>query len=374
MTKVVYVARVDPKIEYNSVIKKILEQIKGFEQNGVQVTLLTFGYNGFPNTLDSNHIDIAAGTNPGSTKFQKFLTTGHLHKQILDAVKCEAPDIIYLRDCQYRFNLHKELSKIAPLFVEIQTNVFSELKLTSRPRYYFELGLRRRYLRFSSGLVCITNEIANVERKYNNKPVLILGNGIDEGRINFAKKNEQDNYINLVFIGTPNQPWHGLDRLIKSYLIAPNRERFILHIVGNENDMGISDKNVRFYGYIEGREKLEQIMSISDIGIGSLALYKKKMNEAAPLKVRNYIASGLPVVIGYKDVDLDDNLPFVLRFPNDSSPLDFVLLEDFYYRTLDLRRSGEITAFAANLTWKRKMRLFLTFAEPLIRSDLRGII
>jgi len=216
MTKVVYVARVDPKIEYNSVIKKILEQIKGFEQNGVQVTLLTFGYNGFPNTLDSNHIDIAAGTNPGSTKFQKFLTTGHLHKQILDAVKCEAPDIIYLRDCQYRFNLHKELSKIAPLFVEIQTNVFSELKLTSRPRYYFELGLRRRYLRFSSGLVCITNEIANVERKYNNKPVLILGNGIDEGRINFAKKNEQDNYINLVFIGTPNQPWHGLDRLIKS--------------------------------------------------------------------------------------------------------------------------------------------------------------
>jgi len=56
-----------------------------------------------------------------------------------------------------------------------------------------------------------------------------------------------------------------------------------------------NDKNVQFYGYTENCEKSERTMLMPDIGIGSLAIYKNKMNEAVALKVRNHVISGLPV-------------------------------------------------------------------------------
>ena len=38
-----------------------------------------------------------------------------------------------------------------------------------------------------------------------------------------------------------------------------------------------------------------------NICIGSLALYRNKMSEACPLKVREYLAYGFPTIIGYKE-------------------------------------------------------------------------
>jgi hypothetical protein len=42
------------------------------------------------------------------------------------------------------------------------------------------------------------------------------------------------------------------------------------------------------------------------ICIGTLALYRKNLEEASPLKVREYIASGYPVIIGYEDTAFSD--------------------------------------------------------------------
>ena len=53
------------------------------------------------------------------------------------------------------------------------------------------------------------------------------------------------------------------------------------------------------------------------IAFGTLALHRKQMNEACPLKVREYLAFGLPVVIGYGDTDLTGIEPWwLLRVPN----------------------------------------------------------
>ncbi|MFN3692462.1 MAG: hypothetical protein ACK4R7_06185, partial [Fervidobacterium sp.] len=63
-------------------------------------------------------------------------------------------------------------------------------------------------------------------------------------------------------------------------------------------------------------DKYTPIMQQADIGISTLAPYRKKMNEASPFKVREYSALGLPVIIGYKDTDLPDGAPFILQIPN----------------------------------------------------------
>ena len=63
----------------------------------------------------------------------------------------------------------------------------------------------------------------------------------------------------------------------------------------------------------------EAILASSDVALGTLALHRKGMSEAAPLKVREYLLRGIPVVIGYDDPDLADRPWFVLQLPNTES-------------------------------------------------------
>jgi hypothetical protein len=45
------------------------------------------------------------------------------------------------------------------------------------------------------------------------------------------------------------------------------------------------------------------------------------MNEACPLKVREYLAAGLPVVAGYEDTDIPPTADYFLQLPNSSASL-----------------------------------------------------
>jgi hypothetical protein len=45
------------------------------------------------------------------------------------------------------------------------------------------------------------------------------------------------------------------------------------------------------------------------------------MYEACPLKVREYLALGLPVIGAYRDTDIPDESEYFLRLPNDAAPL-----------------------------------------------------
>ena len=58
-------------------------------------------------------------------------------------------------------------------------------------------------------------------------------------------------------------------------------------------------------------------MSAADVAIGTLSLHTKQMEEACPLKVREYLAWGLPVIIGYKDTEFPaPDTAFLLQLPN----------------------------------------------------------
>jgi len=50
-----------------------------------------------------------------------------------------------------------------------------------------------------------------------------------------------------------------------------------------------------------------------DVGISTLAIDRKGLTEGAPLKTREYLLMGLPVIIGYQDTDLSEKTPYVLN-------------------------------------------------------------
>ena len=63
-------------------------------------------------------------------------------------------------------------------------------------------------------------------------------------------------------------------------------------------------------------------MRQADIALGTMALHRTGLNEAAPLKDREYLAYGIPVVTSYPDPDFTDDDDYILRLPNEASNLD----------------------------------------------------
>jgi hypothetical protein len=80
--------------------------------------------------------------------------------------------------------------------------------------------------------------------------------------------------------------------------------------------------NVRAYGVLTATA-YRDVLARCDLGLGTLALYRKGMREASPLKVREYLAYGLPTVIGYDDTDFLGAEPWFLeRLPNSEWAVD----------------------------------------------------
>nr|WP_247670967.1 glycosyltransferase [Pseudoalteromonas sp. MMG005] len=111
----------------------------------------------------------------------------------------------------------------------------------------------------------------------------------------------------ILFIGTPGLNWHGVDLLVKFAKYAKNRIHF--HVVGfNDTSTTESLSNITFHGYLP-MEKYSEIARQCSIGLGTLALHRKNMMEACPLKVREYLSAGLPSVLPYKDTAFLDERP-----------------------------------------------------------------
>jgi hypothetical protein len=129
--------------------------------------------------------------------------------------------------------------------------------------------------------------------------------------------NPNNSSPQLGFIGSPGQSWHGLDKLC---ILADLLSNCTIHVIGPSEAECISmwgraPLNVVMHGYLGAKDSSE-IMSKMDVGISTLALHRKGMTEACPLKVRQYLAQGLPILAASKDTDIIEEQVFYLRLPN----------------------------------------------------------
>jgi len=99
-------------------------------------------------------------------------------------------------------------------------------------------------------------------------------------------------------------PWHGIDKIVK---FAARIPAWDFHLVGPaSSDIGADiTANVKTYGYLQ-QSQIACLYQQMDVAIGTVALHRKCMSEASPLKVREYVSYGIPVIGGYHDTDLSD--------------------------------------------------------------------
>ena len=278
----------------------------------------------------------------------------HAMKEMLRAVKHYKPDIIYLRYGIYVYPAH-QLASIAPLIEEMITNDIAQHKELGVPYSLYNRLTRGWLINHTSGLVCLSRELKL--SPYNavfKKPIKIIGDGINIEDISPlpAPENVQPR---IAFIGSPGSLWQGVDKLVG---LAKNFSDMSIHIIGYDQIDGYHSlpDNLHLYGYLDKAEYIK-ILATMDCAIGSLALHRIQLEESSPLKTRECLALGLPMILPYKDTDLRDlNSEFLLEIPNreDNTVTHGRLMHDFAYKIRGRRIDRDIIAPRIDAQHKEK--------------------
>ena len=89
------------------------------------------------------------------------------------------------------------------------------------------------------------------------------------------------------------------------------------------------EAHVVFYGAKYG-EELDKLYDLADAGLAAFGSYKEGVDKLCTIKVREYFAKGLPVVLGCEDnLFLGEAKQYGLILPNDSSAIDISMVLSF---------------------------------------------
>ena len=253
-------------------------------------------------------------------------------RELVASVRKFQPDVIYLRLSMYVYPIH-QLADIAPVVGEINTNDVEQHKDLGTTLSVYNHLTRGILLKRVSGLVSVSEELARDQTYVAfEKPIRVISNGINLK--DFLPLDAPNNQTpRVVFIGTPGYSWHGVDKLVE---LTRNFSDLNVDIVGYDSlpEYEPLPPNLTLHGYLSV-DHYRKVMANCDIAISTLALYRKGMEEASPLKTRECLAYGLPMVLPYIDTDLKGlDVDFLLEIPNkeDNIQTHAHVIREFSYR------------------------------------------
>ncbi len=258
--------------------------------------------------------------------------------RLVESVRAFRPSLVYLRwDLFYPPMLR--FPRRVPLVVELNTDDEAESALGSRVRSTYNRLTRGLLLGRARGFVFVTSELSAKPSFAGFRAVhRVVTNGIELSAYPSPPAVEGP-APRLAFVGTADQPWHGVDKLVE---LAARRPAWRFDIMGLDADTaligGPAPANVAWHGPLD-RAQVVEVLATADIGVGTLALHRKSMTEACPLKVREYLAVGLPILYGYADPDADALGRYTLRIDNTETNVIDALdaIDDFVTRSRGVR-------------------------------------
>ncbi len=220
---------------------------------------------------------------------------------------------------------------------------------------------------------CCTT-FSDVEKVFNI-PCITLVNGVDINEQKEKQYRKRDGSIILLAVATLGK-WHGYERIIQGmheYYLNGGKRNIAFYLVGEGSQLSyyhrLTDEyqlqeHVIFCGKLEGKN-LDEVYDNSDIAIGSLGMYKTGVKSAAPIKLREYCARGIPFIYGYDDISFDDQVYFGHRVSDDATPIDIEEVINFYERLYDGRDFiKDMRKFTLeHLTWDRILKPVVEYLD-----------
>lgn len=226
-----------------------------------------------------------------------------------------------------------------------------------------------------SGIIGVTDEIRRLQlgKISTTKPSAVVSNGCDVDGVNFTSFRPFDGRtLTLIFVATHFVSWHGLDRLLDSIAIYKGSTTIRLILVGQivyQRDIKRIHRLSKMKVQVEKRDilrgkALDECFRESNIAVGTLALHRKGIKQACTLKIRDYIARGIPFIYGYEDVDIDKNCDFAMRLEDSEEPIDIDRVIEFATTvSKDGGISDRMRFFAhSSMDWQVKLSKMYDFA------------
>lgn len=358
--KGLYIAKIDEEYSLDfGVSKKIKGQIQAFENLGVKIDYLRLkDKNVMLNDKKIKRIKVKYFAYAEYRKFTKNLGNEY--------------DFIYARYVKGDLNFYKTLKdyhkKGVKVIVEIPTYPYDTEQKSCNIKVIksniFDKIIRKKLKKYLFR-IAVTNE----HKEIFGIKTININNGINIKEFPLIKPVCSKS-INLVGIANL-APWHGYDRVIKGlgqYYANKNKsENVEFYIIGEgkekENLMSLCEKlnledKVHFLGAKRGRE-LDEIFDRMHIGASSLALFRAGGGHD-PIKSKEFLARGIPVLLGYKDRLIDMNLPYVFHVVENDEPIDIDLIVEKYNASLKINPQ-DIREYAKEfLSWEAQMQKILS--------------
>lgn len=347
--KVLYV--IDQDIEggnTSGIVHKVKSKISQWSEEGVDVELLSlYSFKLYDDELrlkDDKRSFLIKKHGRLYTLFRLIIST-YLLSQFL---KNNNYDLMYIRQRPYMPFTQRCFDMVRTV-VEINTYDVGEYKSISKVMYHINNMTRDFYYKKAKGLLCVSRELEKIYRQKYSLPTVTIANGINTRK--YRLKGRGNSRPQLAFIGSPGFDWHGIEKI---ELMARRIPEFDFHLIGVN---GANKENVFFHNYCS-LSKAQEIVSRADVGICSLSLHTKGMQEASPLKSRQYLAQGLPIIYAYKDTDMSGDEKFALRLEN--SP-------DNVEKNIDM-----IKAFVFGVAWDSEISMMArAFSENVLDSKIK---
>lgn len=293
------------------------------------------------------------------------------YRSVLKLVKVKGQfDFVYARS-MFSSNMTKRALRAlrntkAKIIMEIPSHGVNELKSEKRVFRKAILHIASKLNKKMSEYVDLYALIGGKASQFNGKPAVNILNGIDVDSVPLRKPINEGGVIHILVLASMAR-WHGYDRLLeglRNYEGQQNSPALVIHFVGSEGDGSLSkwkelvDRyNLNSIVHFEGSkygDELSDFFNLCDIGVASLGLHRISDNMIYTLKIREYMARGLPFVYAAEDDSLEERADYYIKVPNDDSPIDIEIIVAFANKNkLDSVGPKKMREYAkTRMTWE----------------------
>ena len=238
--------------------------------------------------------------------------------------------------------------------------------------------LRRQVFRFADHVMAALNPLVDLYTvigedcggTVNGRPAMNTINGVDCRALALHAPRKEDSSVRLLALASMSG-WHGYDRILRSLAAYRGDADVRIDFAGGDGDGSLArwkllaeelklGDRVTFHGPCYG-EALERLIAQSDLGVGSLGMFRYGLQQGMTLKAREFMARGLPFVSAAGDPALPENHSFFLRVQNDETPIS---MQDVVAFALSVKQNdalpGLMRAYAEkHLSWNSVMQRIL---------------
>jgi glycosyltransferase involved in cell wall biosynthesis len=217
-----------------------------------------------------------------------------------------------------RFHAHSLWSGLAGVWLKRSGRVGQLIyhDLDYYPGFYSSNRLESRFLRKAERIVLrgsdvissVSSPLVQLRRTQTSRPVFLSSNGVDLNLFNGEQRRKRETVNRIIYTGSLDR-WSGMDRLVlampRILASVPDTELWILGSAWKDrffteevqpliDKNGLEDK-VKFLGE-KKYEELPQYLNQASLGIIPNRINRLRQ-YACPLKLYEYAACGLPIVV-----------------------------------------------------------------------------